>query len=49
MEHFSNADIEGGIGESMFFHEVPVYVGDLGSRVDEGTGINIFQGVQGYY
>ena len=33
-----------GSGELMLLYEVPVYAGDLGSRVNEGMGVNIFQG-----
>lgn len=33
---------EAGLRVLMLLYEVPVYTGDLGSGVDEGTGVNIF-------
>lgn len=40
---------EVGSGRLMFLHKVPIYGGDLGFGGDEGMGVNIFQGMQGYY
>ena len=46
---YRNGDIKAGLGESVFLYEIPVYAGDPGSRINEGAGVNVFQGVRGYH
>ena len=39
---YRDGDGEASSGESVFLYKFPVYTGDLGSRVDESIGVNVF-------